>query len=64
MKITVDYLIRVEKDIEVTPEEYCQIHANHKSRPDIFPDDCFDVNVSYGVDGLRELEDYLTRKDK
>ena len=64
MKIKVDYLIRVKKDMEVTPEEYCQIYANYKSRPDIFPKDCFDVNVSYGEDGIRELEDYFARKDK
>ena len=64
MKIKVDYLIRVKKDMEVTPEEYCQIYANYKSRPDIFPNDCFDVNVSYGEDGIRELEDYFAKKDK
>ena len=50
--------------MEVTPEEYCQIYANYKSRPDIFPNDCFDVNVSYGEDGIRELEDYFAKKDK
>lgn len=62
MKIAVDYLIRVKKDVEVTPEEYCQLHADRHSRPDIFPENAFDCNMSYDVKGMKELEAFYERK--
>ena len=54
-----DYFIRVSKKyIEVTPEEFCQLCSDYHSRPDIFPEEAFDCNVSYGLDALKELQDF------
>lgn len=62
MKIAVDYLIRVKKDVEVTPEEYCQLHADCHSRPDIFPENAFDCNMSYDINGMKELQAFYEKK--
>ncbi len=62
MKIAVDYLIRVKKDVEVTPEEYCKLYANSNSIAGVFPEESFDRNISYGKEAMNELKDYLDKK--
>ncbi len=62
MKITVDYFIKVKKEVEVTPEEYCKLYADCHSRPDIFPENAFDCNMSYDTKGLKELEDFYEKQ--
>lgn len=62
MWVTIDYLVRVSKDIEITPEEYCKLHANSNSIAGVFPEESFDRNISYGTEAMRELKDYLDRK--
>lgn len=52
MKVTIDYLVRVTKDIEITPEEYCK-----------FPEESFDRNISYDKEAMEELKDYLDKKN-
>lgn len=63
MKVTIDYLIRVIKDIKITPEEYCKLHANSNSIAGIFPEESFDHNISYGKEAMNELKDYLDKKN-
>ena len=59
MEVTIDYLIRVTKDIEITPEEYCKLHANSNSIAGVFPEESFDRNISYNKEAMNELKDYL-----
>lgn len=63
MKVTISYLIRVTKDIEITPEEYCKLHANSNSIADVFPEESFDRNISYNKEAMNELKDYLDKKN-
>lgn len=60
-----DYFIRVSKKyIEVTPEEFCQLRSDCHSRPDIFPENAFDCNISYNIEGLKELEAFYEKKQR
>nr|DAT91205.1 MAG TPA: hypothetical protein [Caudoviricetes sp.] len=63
MKVTIDYLIRVTKDIEITPEEYCKLYANSNSIAGVFPEESFDRNISYDKEAMEELKDYLDKKN-
>lgn len=62
MKVTIDYLIRVTKGIDITPEEYCKLHTNSNSIAGVFPEESFDRNISYDKEAMNELKDYLDRK--
>ena len=59
MKVTIDYLVRVTKDIEITPEEYCKLHTNSNSIAGVFPEESFDRNISYDKEAMEELRDFL-----
>lgn len=59
MKVTIDYLVRVTKDIEITPEEYCKLHTNSNSIAGVFPEESFDRNISYDKEVMEELRDCL-----
>lgn len=59
MKVTIDYLVRVTKDIEITPEEYCKLHANSNSIAGVFLEESFDRNISYDKEAMEELRDCL-----
>ena len=63
MKVTIDYLIRVTKDIEITPEEYYKLYANSNSIAGVFPEESFDRNFSYDKEAMEELRDYLDKKN-
>lgn len=62
MWVTIDYLVRVSKDIEITPEEYCKLHANSNSIAGVFPEESFDRHISYDKEVINELKDYCDRK--
>lgn len=63
MKVTIDYLVRVTKDIDITPEEYCKLYANSNSIAGVFPEESFDRNISYDKEAMEELRDYLDKKN-
>ena len=63
MKVTIDYLVRVTKGIEITPEEYCKLHTNSGSIAGVFPEESFDRHISYSKETMEELKDYLDKKN-
>lgn len=64
MKVKICYEIDVNKEIEMTPEEYCNLRANHSSRPDIFPENCRHPTTSIDEKEKQELEEYLYDKEQ
>ena len=46
MKVKITYEIKIEKEIEVTPEEYCAIRANHENYPNVFPEGSYNQHIA------------------
>lgn len=59
MKITVSYLVRETKTVEMSVEDYLKFRANFNSRPDIFPDESFDRKITVDEDNKNELLCFL-----
>ena len=46
MKVKIKYTLTVEKEIEISCEDYCYAHANHKYlSEDIIPKDAKNVDI-------------------
>ena len=59
MKITVSYLVRETKTVEMSATEYLKFKSNLHSRPDILPDNSFDEIVTIDEDSKNELLDFF-----
>lgn len=59
MKITVSYLVRETKTVEMSVKDYLKFRADFHSRPDIFPDKCFDEMMTMDEDSKNELLDFF-----
>ena len=59
MKITVSYLIRETKTIEMSVKDYLEFKSNFRSRPDIFPNNSFDEMMTIDEDSKNELLDFF-----
>ena len=55
MKITVSYLVRETKTVEMSVKDYLKFRTDFHSRPDIFPDKCFDEMMTIDEDSQNEL---------
>lgn len=60
MKIKLSYIIKHEKEIEISAEEYCKLRANF-SYGAFFPSESRERRVSI-VDGIDELDSFLFAK--
>ena len=59
MKITVSYLVRETKTVEMSVKDYLEFKSNFNSRPDIFPDNSFDEMMTIDEDSKNELLDFF-----
>lgn len=59
MKITVSYLVRETKTVEMSVKDYLEFKSNFHSRPDIFPDNSFDEMMTIDEDSKNELLDFF-----
>ena len=55
MKITVSYLVRETKTVEMSVKDYLKFRADFHSSPDIFPDKSFDEMMTIDEDSKNEL---------
>ena len=63
MKIKVSYKIKQEKEIEMTPEEYCVFRANFSSWGHLFPEKSWDMDIEIADEkSKQELERYFWEK--
>lgn len=61
MKVTITYVQRTTATFDMTPEEYCKFRANFRSRPDIYPENAYDANLSIDEDSQMELLSFFYR---
>ena len=59
MKVTITYIKRTTATFDMTPEEYCKFRANFRSRPDIYPENAYDPNLSIDEDSQMELLNFF-----
>lgn len=60
MKIKVTYYIPVEREIEMTPEEYCLFHADGKLHGEkVIPDNAIYEEVTLPAETREELTEYF-----
>lgn len=58
MKVKLVYCIEFEKEVEMSPEEYCNLHAD-LGYGGFFPENAFARETRIGCDAARELEDFF-----
>lgn len=63
MKVTVKYCVEYVKTVEMSPEEYCNARANF-DESGLFPEDCFNRNLSIGKDAEDEMYDFFVSRQK
>ena len=62
MKVKISYIMRVEKVVEMTPEKYCYLRADHAD-PQYFPPEARETEMSpYGKEDESELLDFFFRE--
>ena len=59
MKVTITYIQRTTTTFDMTPEEYCKFRTNFRSRPDIYPENAFNPNLSIDEDSQMELLNFF-----
>lgn len=65
MKVNISYCICINKTIEVTPKEYCELQEKRTctSKPDVFPNGCWSTVIEPNDDkDRRELDKYIWDK--
>ena len=63
MKIKVCYYIPVEKEIEMTPEEYCDFHANGTlNGKKIVPNGAIKEEIILNDEAQNELDNFFYNK--
>ena len=62
MKVKISYIMRVEKVVEMTPEQYCYLRADHAD-PKYFPLEARETDMRpYSEKDESELTDYFFRE--
>ena len=62
MKVILGYSIKIEKEIEITPEKYCELHASFQG---YFPENSYNQNIKIAnEESENELQNFLFRKRK
>lgn len=67
MKVKVTYLMPVEKEIEMSPADYCELHASYNyalNGERVFPEDSIDRKVELSPKAIRELNHFFLTKNK
>ena len=60
MKVEVSYYIPVKKEIEMTPQEFCQFHANGTFHGEkVVPEEAIQDDVYLSEAADQELTDYF-----
>lgn len=63
MKVKIAYYIPVEKEIEMTPEEYCYFHADGTlNGKKVIPDNAIKEEIFVSKEAKDELNIYLFSK--
>lgn len=63
MKVKLSYVIPYEKEIEMTPEEYCQFRSG-KTRRNYFPENSSSQESYLSDEAKEELNDWLYSRAK
>ena len=62
MKVKISYIMRVERVVEMTPEKYCYLRADHAD-PRYFPPEARETEMRpYSEKDESELTDYFFRE--
>lgn len=67
MKVKVTYLMPVEKEIEMSPVDYCNLHASENyvlNGERVFPEDSIDRKIELSPKAIRELNHFFLTKNK
>ena len=67
MKVKVTYLLPVEKEIEMSPADYCKLHASANyvlNGERVFPEDSIDRKLELSPKAIRELNHFFLTKNK
>lgn len=67
MKVKVTYLLPVEKEIEMSPVDYCKLHASYNyalNGERVFPEDSIDRKIELSPEAKKELNHFLFTKNK
>lgn len=61
MKVKISYTMRIERVVEMTPEQYCYLRADHTD-PQYFPPEARETDMRpYSEKDESELTDYLIK---
>ena len=66
MKVKIKYLMPVEKEIEISPADYCELHASYNyvlNGERVFPEDSLDRKVELSPKAIRELNHFFFTKN-
>lgn len=67
MKVEITYLLRIKKEIEMSPIDYCELHASTNyaiNGERIFPEDSFDREINLSPEAKKELNHFFFEKNK
>ena len=63
MKVKLSYVLPYEKEVEMTPEEYCYFRSG-KTWGNYFPENSSSQEFYLSDEARKELDDWLYSKDK
>lgn len=67
MKVKIKYLIPVEKEIEMSPADYCELHASFNyvlNGERVFPEDSIERDINLSPEAEKELNHFFFTKNK
>ena len=65
MKVKISYVMPVEKEIEMTPAEYCQLHASFNYKNNFyFPVESMSRDLSIDKEAEKELWKFFQEKNE
>lgn len=63
MKIKISYYIPIEKEIEMTPEQYCKFHADGKLNGErVTPENAIREEIVLTKEAQKELDKFFFEK--
>lgn len=67
MKVKITYLLPVEKEIEMSPVDYCKLRASYNyvlNGERVFPEYSLDRKIELSPKAIRELNHFFLTKNK
>lgn len=61
MKVTISYLVRETKTIEIDLIDYLKLTSDIDSRPDIFPENSFEKRVSLNKEEVEKAREFYLK---